>query len=237
MSEFSDWGGMGLPGPDTDTAPAGAGGDPYGGGDYSGIGDIDVEALPTGALPGGADGQLTPFSPNGGWDFTDVLKGGVPSILAKGRPLVGPNGYFYDPGGGELPNLGTYPPVRSRSQAVGTLDASSSAGDIVRWVRQNTGLRVTARSIVGLIVRYGFKAAAALTQLDFGSLLKLFMRQKGVTHHRRGPGLYTVARKLRAADRLRATAARILGRGMHHARRQRRAPYHAFRRRSHRRRR
>ena len=116
------------------------------------------------------------------------------------------------------------------------LDAQSTSGDIVRWVRQNSGLRVTARSIVGLIVRYGFKAAAALTQLDPQYLLSLFMQQKGVVHHRRGPGLYTVARKLRAADRLRHTVARVLGRGGG-GRHRRRGGYHIMRRRRSRRRR
>lgn len=212
-----------------DTADAGAGGDPYGGADWGDVGTFGMETMPTGMLPGGAENQFSPFSPSGGWDFTDVLKGSR-SILAGAQPLLGPGGSIYDTGGG-LPNLGTSPAVRAR----GGLAASSNGGDIVRWVRQSTGLRVTARSIVNLIVRYGFPATAALTKLDFGSLLKLFMRQKGVTHHRRGPGLYTVARKLRAADRLRMTAARILGRA--HGQR-RRAPGRArpFGRRSRRRR-
>jgi len=237
MGEFSDWGGMGLPG-DTDVGPAGAGGDPYGGMDD--LGDLGsfVEALPTGALPGGADNQFTPFSPNGGFDFTDVLRGTgyrLPpqrSILAK-QPLFGGGGMLYNttpasPYGGDVPNLGTGPQVLTRSQA----DASS-AGAIVRSVRQNTGLRVTARSIVNLIIRYGFPAAAALTKLDLPSLLALFMREKGVRHHRRGPGLYTIARKLRAADRLRHTVARVLGRARPggHRRRAPRAPYHHFARR------
>ncbi len=239
MGEFSDWGGMGLPG-DTDVGVTGAGGDPYGGMDDMGDMGSFVESLPTGALPGGSENQFTPFSPNGGYDFTDVLRGTalrlppMRSILAK-QPLFGGGGMLYNttpasPYGGDVPTLGTGPQVLTRSQA----DASS-AGAIVRSVRQNTGLRVTARSIVGLIIRYGFPAAAALTKLDLPSLLALFMREKGVRHHRRGPGLYTIARKLRSADRLRASVGRILGRARPGGHR-RRAPYHHFRRRSRRRR-
>lgn len=204
-------------GGDVDVATAGAGGDPYGGGDWGGF-DDGAEAYATGMLPGGAENQFTPFSPGGGWDFTDVLKGAAGGGAMLARGLVGPNGYLYDTrsggGGGEIPNLGVGPMVRSRSQGgvPVALDTTSSAGDIVRWVRQSTGLRVTARSIVSLIVRYGFNAAAALTQLDFGSLLKLFMRQKGVTHHRRGPGLYTLARQFRKYERLKHTVSKILGR-------------------------
>jgi len=206
-----------------DTAPAGAGGDPYAGDDMAWMSDSGgtqgAEALSTGVLPGGSDGQYSPFSPNQGFDATDAISHAAYAYTTPGGSGMGT---------GAMPNLGMMPmpaPLRARGATV-ALSTASSAGDIVRYVRQNTGLRVTARSIVGLIVRYGFQAAAALTQLDFGSLLKLFMRQKGVTHHRRGPGLYTVARKLRAADRLRATAARILGRAHGHRRRAPRRHHH-----------
>ncbi len=211
-----------------DTAPAGAGGDPYAGDDMSWMSDSGgtegAEAMSTGVLPGGSDGQYSPFSPNQGFDATDVVRNAAYAYSGPGGSGFGTGA---QPG---LPNLGTMAMPRPLGRGGNVaLTTTSSAGDIVRYVRQNTGLRVTARSIVGLIVRYGFQAAAALTQLDFGSLLKLFMRQKGVTHHRRGPGLYTVARKLRAADRLRATAARILGRA-HGRGRTRRAPrrHHHF---------
>src|SRR5439155_23028169 len=121
--------------------------------------------------------------------------------------------------------LGTVPTVKARGQNGGS--SAQTAGAIVRQVRDATGLRVTARAIVGLIVKYGFQAAAALTKLDGQSLLWLFMRAKGVRHHRRGPGLYTISRRLAAADRLRHTVARVLGRGGYH-RHRRRAPYHHF---------
>jgi hypothetical protein len=214
-----------------DTAPAGGGGDPYGGDDMSWMSDSGgtegAEAASPGVLPGGSDGQWSPFSPNQGFDATDVMRNAAYAYSTPGGSGFGTGAQP------ALPNLGTMAmprPLAARGAMV-ALGAASSAGDIVRFVRQNTGLRVTARSIVGLIVRYGFQAAAALTQLDFGSLLKLFMRQKGVTHHRRGPGLYTVARKLRAADRLRATAARILGRSHGHRRRAHRRHHHFGRKR------
>lgn len=226
MGEFTDWGGMGLDGsgggqlPDADVDTAGAGGDPFGGGDFGGVdpgGDF-AESASQGALPGGADGQYSPFSPNGGVDVTDLWGTSQASMLAKSFSL-GPGGNImkYDDGGS------------SGGAVVGGARASTAA--IVRYVKQTTGLRVTARSIVGLIVRYGFPAAAALTKLQLPQLLALFMQQKGVRHHRRGPGLYTIGRKLRAADRLRQHVARVLGRGGGHRRRRARGGFHTMRRR------
>lgn len=218
-----------------DVAQPGAGADPFGGGydpgaDYS----SSDETASIGALPGGTDSQYSPFSPNGGFDFTDVTRN-IAALSTPARGLVGPGGFFYDttPSGPARPNLGVQP-----MPAPGGSYSAANAGAIVRAIRQNTGLRVTARSIVGLIVRYGFQAAAALTKAEPGALLTLFMRAKGVRHHRRGPGLYTVARRLRAADRMRATAARILGRGgLHVGRARRPPPFHTMRRSSRRRRR
>jgi len=234
-----DMGGSNLGPLDSDVAPAGAGGDPYGTGDpYA---PADLEAGSTGRLPGGQDAQLGPWSPDQGFDFSNLFKpaawvgagrgsgSGFIGAGTGGFPLLPPGG-----GGAASDGLDFLPMRRARASRcpVGALDASSSTGEIVRWVRENTGLRVTAASIVGLIVRYGFRAAAALTQLDLRSLLALFMQKKGVRHHHRGPGLYTVARKLRSADRLRATAARILGRGYaYHRHARHRAPYHTFHRR------
>jgi hypothetical protein len=210
---MADWTGGG------DAAPAGAGGDPYAGAPPD---SATPETFDTGALPGGPDAQLGPWSPKGGMDFTDMLKGGAGLFGRQAAP--------WSAGMSSQWQIGS---AASRTQLGMTAPAGSamSTSDIVRFVRQSTGLRVTANSIVALIVRYGFQAAAALTRLDFASLLQLFMSKKGVRHHRRGPGLYTVARKLRAADRLRQTCARILGRGgSHGAARARRAPYHHFRR-------
>jgi hypothetical protein len=210
-----------------DTEPVGSGGDPYGGGDWD-MGNI--ETLPTGANPG--QDSYSPVGPQG-FDWGDTIQGigqataTVMGTATQARGLIGPNGYLYD-NTPALPNLGVSPmPVPGGTNS-GTL---GTAGAIVRYARNMTGLRVTARSIVGLIVRYGFPAAAALTKLDMRSLLTLFMREKGVRHHRRGPGLYTVARKLRAADRLRHTVARILGRGGYTHRARARRPYRALGRR------
>jgi hypothetical protein len=232
---FTDFGGMGLPGgdtPDVDVGTGGGSGDPYGGGDFGGFGEGALEAASQGALPGGADGQLTPFSPNGGVDATDIFKLGSFGRAAGSMLQIGPRGSIlsYDSAGGGLPNLGTSPAVRARGET-----SASVAGAIVRQVRATTGLRVTAHSIVALIVRYGFEAAARLTGLAAQQLLTLFMAQKGVRHHRRGPGLYTIARKFRQHARLQATVSRILGRGGHAQRRHRRAPFHTMRRRSRRR--
>lgn len=241
MGEYSDWSGPAdpselggnmsdwNPGSD-DVAPAGSGGDPYGGGDWDMGGQDFTEASTTGVLPGGADGQYSPWSPNGGFDVSDAWRlaagSGILPGLAQhaGLTIGGPNGI----------NLGTSPQVLSRSQAGG---AGVSASDIVRSVRQSTGLRVTAKSIVNLIVRYGFPAAARLTGLAAQQLLVLFMRQKGVVHRKRGPGLYTIARKLRQAERLQHTVSRILGRARHAApARRARGGFRTMRRRSRRRR-
>jgi hypothetical protein len=214
---MADWTGGG------DTAPAGAGGDPYAGAPPD---SSTPETFDTGTLPGGPDAQLTPFSPQGGFDFTNVLQGAGGLFGRRASPWRASMSSSWDIGSAATaPNLGTTAPAGAPE--------SMLTGDIVRWVRAATGLRVSAASIVGLIVRYGFQAAAALTKLDFPSLLQLFMQAKGVRHHRRGPGLYTIARKLRAADRLRDTCRRILGgghTGYHRAARARRAPYHHFRR-------
>jgi len=101
------------------------------------------------------------------------------------------------------------------------------AGMIVHRIRVSTGLRVSWRSLVNLIMRYGFDPVVAMTGAAQEELLFLFMAAKGVRHHHRGPGLYTISKKLRRADRLRATARRILGPALHaHARAR-----HAFHRR------
>ena len=239
-----------------DVATTGAGADPFGSGGDGGVatwgtggaGDgSDIsnypEAASTGNLPGGTDSQLTPFSPGGGFDFTNVL-GGAGALQKAG--LFGPNGSIYDT---NRPNIGTgpYPQARPRggfdsygpssprrAGAAMTYTgqyAGQGVGELVRWVRQSSGLRVTAQSIVGLIVRYGFRAAAALTRLDMSGLLAIFMSKKGVRHHRRGPGLYTVSRKLRAADRLAATVSRIMSRARSCAPRRSSNQFHARRKR------
>jgi len=243
---MGEWGDYGAPEADPanygiDTAPTGAGADPFGGTDDPyGTGDPYNSALPggtaeewsTGMLPGGADGQLSPYSPGGGWDATNIFSRPA-AWLGAGRGFAGM-------GTGSMPVGGAGGLMVPMRRAYGggaavTLGAQSTSGDIVRWVRQNSGLRVTARSIVGLIIRYGFKAAAALTQLDPSYLLSLFMQQKGVVHHRRGPGLYTLARKFRKYESLKRTVARVLGRGGG-GHRHRRGGFHHMRRRSRRRR-
>jgi hypothetical protein len=93
-----------------------------------------------------------------------------------------------------------------------------------------TGLRVSAHGLVALIVRYGFPAVAKLTGLAAQQLLFLFMREKGVKHRHRGPGLYTIARTLRRADGLRRRVAHILRGVGGIARARARAPYHHMRR-------
>lgn len=211
MPDFDDYGGMGLPG--EDVAPVGGGGDPFADAPYADYASAETADL--GMMPGGTDAQLTPFSPNGGFDFTDIFRSGagaqVGSYLA---PWMG-QATAYPPQPGGAPARG------------GGGGGGAGTADIVRYVRQSTGLRVTGRSIVNLIVRYGFAAAGKLTGLAMQQLLQLFMQQKGVRHHRRGPGLYTIAKRLRAADRLRSTVSRILGRGGSGGRK-RRAPYHHF---------
>ena len=220
MSEWSDWGGQGLPG--GDTTDVGSGADPY---TYtSGEGYTE-------GYTGDSSDPYADTDPTGG-----VLSGGMigtgdsmlPGLVRNaGMTVLGrPGGYalFQD---SNLPNLGTSPGVRLRSQGT---SSAATAGAIVRSVRDSTGLRVSARGIVSLITRYGFPAAARLTGLALDALQYLWMRQKGVTHHRRGPGLYTIAKRLRAADRLRATVSRVLGGHRHRARR-RAPPFHHMRKR------
>jgi len=222
-----------------DTAPTGAGGDPYGTGDtYVPAGG--AEEWSTGMLPGGADGQLSPYSPGGGFDYTNLFKG-LPSWMmarsaqAGALPNAGALAVGGDPsipyGGGGVPDVFTggsssfnemgvhYP--RGCGGARGT-SARATVGALVQKIKCATGLRVTARSITNLIVRYGFRATAAMTGAEPAALLAIFMQQKGTTHHRRGPGLYTLARKFRKYESLKRTVARVLGRGghrVHHRRR------------------
>src|SRR2546421_4326619 len=108
---------------DQDTAPTGAGGDPYGGGDSM----DDTEGASTGVLPGGSDGQYGPLSPNQGFDFTDLLKGGAPSTLPAAWAGAGRG--FAGFGSGDFPNLGTTPSVALRQRTNG--NGAQSAGDIV----------------------------------------------------------------------------------------------------------
>lgn len=206
----------------------GAGGDPFGG-DGS---DFPSDAATTGMLPGGADGQLTPFSPGGGFDITNAIAGLAGG--ARARPagyqqawwMGGAGGSGAFPGGQLAPgrgffgqggdNLGVMPMPAPPGSCQPT--TAQRVGLIVRGIRARTGLRISARSLVGLIVKYGFQPAAALTGAAPGDLLFVFFAAKGVRHHRRGPGLYTIGRKLRAADRLRKRVGHILGRQMHRVR-------------------
>jgi len=220
---MGDFGSAGAdPGTDL-AAPIGAGGDPYGG-DGS---DYPQDAASTGVLPGGGDGQYSPFSPNGGFDFTDVLKlGGAGAAVQPawwaGGGATGRGSYFGGgsgtmPGIANAPNLGIMPmpPPGGPGQCQPT--TAQRVGMIVRSIRQSTGLRVSAKSLVSLLMRYGFPATAQLTGAQPSDLLFVFFAAKGVRHHRRGPGLYTIGRKLRAADRLRKRAAKILGRQFAHS--------------------
>jgi hypothetical protein len=214
--------------PSLDVAPAGAGGDPFADAPPDAA---TPETFDTGIQPGG-DSQLGPFSPNQGWDFSDALKG-TAALLYGNRTTslsqrrAGPSFSVGGPSGlawSSAPMLPTTIPMVDRQG----MSSAMMAGSLVRQVRQSTGLRVSAHGLVDLIVRYGFDAAAKLTGLAAQQLLFLFMREKGVKHHRRGPGLYTIARTLRRADSLRARVARIL-RGVHAGGYRRRAPYRAMR--------
>src|SRR5437899_5500649 len=223
-----------------DTATTGAGADPYG---TNLVPGGSAEEWSTGMRPGGPDGQLSPWSPGGGFDFTNLLRGipgwmsgfgsrgpmANPGALAVGGdpsvPYGGPDAY------GGVPDVytGGSPTFNEMGRGRG-MSARANVGSILRGIRQSTGLRVTARSITNLIVRYGFKATAALTGADNVSLLSIFMQQKGTTHHRRGPGIYTPARNFRRCESLKRTCARVLGRGGHHRRRARH-PFYRRRRR------
>src|SRR6266849_1570089 len=211
-----------------DTAAAGARGDPY-------TSDYPSESLGLEDDPNASYDM--PYS-----DDVDAGGGVMPgaetgsSILPGNSQLLPAFLNQYNNRYGQGPNLGVSPMPRGSPGFPGGVNTSSArAGGLVRYVRQQSGLRISARAIVALILKYGFAAAATLTKLGAADLLFLFMREKGVRHHRRGPGLYTVARKLRAAQRLQHTVARILGRGFRGGRhsyvRHRRAPpFHTMRR-------
>jgi hypothetical protein len=192
-----------------DTAPAGAGGDPFAGASPD---TTTPETADLGLMPGGGDNQFSPFSPGGGFDFTNALQlGAGASRLASSFNMGGPRGLTWQGGPDAAP--------QPTGPNLGVMSNAQQVGAIVKYIRGSTGLRVSAKSIVGLIVRYGFQAAAAMFRVDVGSLLPVFMRAKAVRHHRRGPGLYTIAKKLRRADRLRATVRHLLGpavSGHHH---------------------
>jgi len=233
-----------------DTAPTGAGGDPYG--DNS-VPAGSAEEWSTGMLPGGVDGQYSPYSPGGGFDYTNLFRG-LPSwmmarsaqagrlpnagaLAVAGNPMVpygGPDAYggvpdMYTGGSSSFDEMGLHYP-RGCGPGRGT-SARGVVGALVQKIKCATGLRVTARSITNLIVRYGFKATAAMTGAEPAALLAIFMQQKGTTHHRRGPGLYTLARRFRKYESLKRTVARVLGRGHGHVRRR----HNPFRHRRHRR--
>jgi hypothetical protein len=231
--------------PSLDVTPAGAGADPFADAPPDAA---TPEVFDTGIQPGG-DSQLSPFSPNQGWDFTDALRG-TQALLYGNRSTsltqrragpawsIGPGGSImqYTSGSAQrLPFLPTsmdmFDPNATPLDPNRQMSSAMMAGAIIRRLRAATGLRVSAHGLVQLIVRYGFPAVVKLTGLAMQELLFLFMREKGVKHHRRGPGLYTIARTLRRADGLRARVARIL-RGVHAGGyRHHRAPYRAMRRR------
>src|SRR5260370_31841528 len=114
-----EWNPYGVdPSGDPDTQPAGSGGDPYAGAPP----DLATpETVDLGTMPGG-DSQLSPLSPNQGFDWTDTL-GGTPPWMQQGvsggpRPglpqgrsrrrfsLFGPAGVVYDSTSSPaLPNL------------------------------------------------------------------------------------------------------------------------------------
>ncbi len=233
MSAFDgavDWGTEGVGAqfdPGSEVATIGAGGDPYSDAPPD---TSSPETADTGILPGGPDAQLGPWSPQGGFDFTNVVAGTSALLRGAGTAQVRPvwwagggarqGGSFFGGGSGRMPSIAGGPgsAVNPRGPNLGVMSSAQQAGMITRSIRDATGLRVSAKSIVGLIVRYGFGGAQALTGAQPSDLLFLFMREKGVRHHRRGPGLYTIAKKLRAADRLRHTVRRMLGKfvGYHH---------------------
>src|SRR6266852_5505875 len=74
--EFTDWGQEGVGSWGSDIAPAGAGGDPFAGAPPDAG---SSELIDLGLPPGGADGQLTPWSPGGGFDYTNALNPAGPA--------------------------------------------------------------------------------------------------------------------------------------------------------------
>src|SRR5437899_3016663 len=72
-----------------DTAPTGAGADPYG---TNLVPGGSAEEWSTGMLPGGPDGQLSPWSPGGGFDFTNLFRGipGWMSGFGSRGPMANP---------------------------------------------------------------------------------------------------------------------------------------------------
>lgn len=164
----------------------------------------------------GANWSLDDFAGPGGAMNTGTSWGELASGTSKlagyfsaGGPKGVRMGTGADVGGadvdfGDLP--GGPPPYRVMSAG------TSRTALILRQVAQNVGMRIRLRTIVFMIARLGWMAAARATGLTAKDLLYLFIKKKTQRKGRLGPHLRTIERRCRQADRYRHRVSKLAGR-------------------------
>ncbi|HLQ23037.1 MAG TPA: hypothetical protein VK132_07515 [Gemmatimonadales bacterium] len=144
-----------------------------------------------------------------GYEGGDVGAAGIPGVSSYGpgspaRPAL------FDRWMSNAPNLGTSPPTYALPGAAAAArgGAMSRYGAIMRRVAQTTGMRVRLATVLFLIAKIGWAAAAAATGLGAQDLLWLFVRSKTRRRGARGPHLHTIVKRCRQAARYRAMLSR-----------------------------
>jgi len=163
-----------------------------------------------------------------GYEGGDVGQAGLPGqsqvpFLGSGSPA---RPALFDQWMSSNPNLGIFPPSNQLPGAAAAArgGAMSRYGAIMRHVAQVTGMRVRLATVLFLIAKIGWAAAAAATGLGAQDLLWLFIRSKTRRRGSRGPHLHTIVKRCRQAARYRAMLSRTAqqcgyGHGGHHRRR------------------
>jgi hypothetical protein len=170
----------------------------------------------------GADWAMDAFAGSGGAMNTGTgwgeLTRGV-GRLASDWSVGGRNGIVYRGGGG---NVATGGDVGGADVDFGDLPGgppyrvmgagTSRTAMILRAVAQNVGMRIRLRTIVFMIARLGWQAAARATGLGARDLLYLFLKKKTSRRGRLGPHLRTIEKRCRQADRYRHRVSKLAGR-------------------------
>jgi hypothetical protein len=136
--------------------------------------------------------ESVPFDSSGsGWQSATSA---AASLIPKLTPAI------FNQYNGQLPNLGTTPDVSgSKLPASGGAGAGGSRmRAIMAAVRARVGRSVSPRAILQVIGKLGWTAAAQATGLGLADLQYIVMRQTAKRfRRRRGPHLYTVAKRIR----------------------------------------
>lgn len=147
-----------------------------------------------------------------GWGQLAGFAGGGQLAGFKGLSIGGPGGFRVgsgDASGGDV-DFGDLPQTGPGYRVLGA--GTSRTSMILRQVAQNVGMRIRLRTIVFMIARLGWMAAARATGLTAKDLLYLFIKKKTQRKGRLGPHLRTIERRCRQADRYRHRVSKLAGR-------------------------